>query len=557
MMEDTTKLLVIGIDAAEASLLDAWSETGYLPTLRSLREAGLCCRIENPPGIYTGAVWPSFFTAVSPGRHGRYFYRQIEVGSYDVPVFPGSAIGWEPFWSALSRAGRRSAIVDVPKAPLAEDFDGVQICDWGVHDSEGSMRSFPDSLGRDLVQRFGADPVGLCDRGRRNAASLAELRDALVERTRRKTELSLDLLGRGGWDLFLTVFSESHCAGHQFWHVHDASHPLHRRDVADALGNPLRDVYVALDAGLGRLMDAAGPGATVLVIASHGMGAHYDGTFLLDDILRRIDGVKELRRTAVVETARRLWQRTPARMRRPLEPIADRVYRSAGTSLPTGRRFFAVPTNDNCGGIRLNLAGREPDGRVRRGAEADAVCDELAAELLELVEVASGRPVVRDVLRSVDIFPGERTDQLPDLLVRWHRDTPIRGVVSPRVGKIARQYGGCRTGDHRAGGALYARRPGLPSGAPPNPSRSRTSHLPSLTCSEFRSATSTASRSRRSFARDHVAALLDHRPGLRRGTMARRGRRERAPTDAKRLGADRGRRWIDRLGIHRCNRSQQ
>jgi predicted AlkP superfamily phosphohydrolase/phosphomutase len=65
------------------------------------------------------------------------------------------------------------------------------------------------------------------------------------------------------------------------------------------------------------------------------------------------------------------------------------------------------------------------------------------------------------------VFAGEHLDDLPDLLVRWHRDVPVRGVSSPRVGRIEREYSGCRTGDHRAGGALYARRPGLAAGVHP------------------------------------------------------------------------------------------
>ena len=67
-MTSPTKILVIGLDAAEPSLLDAWSTTGHLPALRALRASGLHARIENAPGIYTGSVWPSLSTALSPGQ---------------------------------------------------------------------------------------------------------------------------------------------------------------------------------------------------------------------------------------------------------------------------------------------------------------------------------------------------------------------------------------------------------------------------------------------------------------------------------------------------------
>jgi predicted AlkP superfamily phosphohydrolase/phosphomutase len=341
----------------------------------------------------------------------------------------------------------------------------VLIRDWGTHDPEDPPSSRPAALVAELTRRFGGDPVGCCDRGRDGAAALAGLRDDLLERVRRKTALSEELLGRGGWDLFLTVFSESHCAGHQFWHVHDPQHERHRRDLAGALGDPLRDVYVGLDAAVGRLLDVAGPDTTVLLLASHGMGAHHDGTYLLDEILRRIDGVPPDRGAAAIEAARRLWHRAPASVRRPLQKLADRSYHAARSRSPASRRFFAVPTNENCGGIRVNVVGREPRGKVARGAALDAVCAQLTTELLALVDVASGQPVVREVLRSADVFPGERLDDLPDLLVRWHRHAPIRGVTSSRVGRVERADPGVRSGDHRAAGALLARRPGLGPGS--------------------------------------------------------------------------------------------
>jgi predicted AlkP superfamily phosphohydrolase/phosphomutase len=459
-----TKLLVIGLDAAEPALLDLWAREGRLPALAALGERAFRAAIANPPGIYTGAVWPCFFTGAGPARHGRYFYRQLRTGTYDVVDFRADEIHAEPFWEAFTRAGRRSALLDVPKAPLSATLDGLQLCDWATHDAEGPPASHPPTLAADVAGRFGADPVGHCDLVPRDAGALARLRDGLVARAARKADLALDLLGRGGWDLFLTVFAESHCAGHQLWHLHDPAHPRHAPDLARALGEPLRDVYQALDAAVGRLVDAAGPDATVVVFSSHGMGAHHDGTFLLEDVLRRLDGVRDARHAAALEAVRRAWRRAPAVLRRRLQPLADRTYDAARGTDRARRRFFQVPTNDNAAGIRLNLVGREPQGRVRRGAEADAVCAELERELHALVEPATGRPLVRDVLRADDVFRGARRDDLPDLIVRWHRDAPVRGVASPRVGTLAREYPGGRTGDHRAAGLLLACGPGVRPG---------------------------------------------------------------------------------------------
>src|SRR4029450_6963397 len=103
------------------------------------------------------------------------------------------------------------------------------------------------------------------------------------------------------------------------------------------------------DRALGRILEQAGSDASVYVLASHGMGPHYDATFLLAEILRRL---RDAGRSAL----------------RPSPPAAE----VAGS-----QRYFEVPNNDVYGGIRINLAGREPAGWVRPGAELDARCGEL------------------------------------------------------------------------------------------------------------------------------------------------------------------------------------
>ena len=64
------------------------------------------------------------------------------------------------------------------------------------------------------------------------------------------------------------------------------------------------------------------------------------------------------------------------------------------------QRFYPNPNNFVYGGVRINLVDREPDGRVRPGAEFDSVCDRLRADLLDVINVATGRPMVDAVTRT-------------------------------------------------------------------------------------------------------------------------------------------------------------
>jgi len=463
----SARVLFVGIDAGDADLIRAWAHAGVLPNLRELLARGTSATSENPVGLFVGAVWPSFYTATSPARHARYCFNQIEPGSYAQPKFRPTDVKREPFWNALGRAGRRVAIVDVPKTFPSADLNGIQLVDWGTHDPDHGYSSWPPALAAELEARFG-HPDHRCDGSGRGIPEFEALRDRLLERIERRGNLVAHLLDREHWDLFGVVFSESHCVGHQFWHVHDPQHPRHDRALADALGDPMRDVYAALDAMLGRLLGQVGSDASVYVLASHGMGPHYDATFLLNEILRRLrEAPHSTLRRRTGELLSRGWARTPMPLRRWLSPLRERTRERLGRAFPSAEvegshRYFEVPNNDVYGGIRINLAGREPAGGVLPGADFDAVCDELEHELRQLVNLETGRPLVRRVLRTAEHYVGEHLDALPDLLVEWDREAPIRRIHSPRIGTIEREFDGGRTGDHKPNGLLMAAGPGIP-----------------------------------------------------------------------------------------------
>jgi predicted AlkP superfamily phosphohydrolase/phosphomutase len=464
------RILFIGVDAAEKDLVLQWAAEGALPAFRSLLERGAWGLTQNPEGFYVGAVWPSFWTGLSPAGHGRYCYSQIRTGTYDhYRVTPMDTKG-RPFWERIDARGGRVAIIDVPKTRPSRLHNGIQIVDWGTHDPELDFCAWPEPLAGEIAGRFGAHPVRQCDEYvKRGPHALVSLRDDLVRGVGLKAELAASLLQRGGWDLFLTVFTESHCVGHQLWHVRDPSHPRHDPELAGRMGDPVKDVYVAIDQAIACLVGGVGPETLVCVLLSHGMGSHCDVTFLLDAMLRRLAQPRPgVARRAAARVAEWGWASLPEALRSAMHRVRAGVKRSLADAVsvpdPATRRCFATPNNDVFGGIRINLVGREPQGLVRPGPECDAFVDQLSEDLLSFVNLDTGRPLVRRVLRTADLYPEERVDHLPDLLVEWDRDSPALRVESPRTGLIVGHPSGRRSGEHRPEGLLITMGPSTRSG---------------------------------------------------------------------------------------------
>jgi predicted AlkP superfamily phosphohydrolase/phosphomutase len=436
------KVMVIGLDSADYGLVRQWCDSGDLPVLRALRDRGVAGVLTTPPGLGDDAVWASFYTGVGPGRHGRYHYRQLRPGSYRVDDF--SEVQGAPFWDALSRAGRRVAILDVPKCPLVPELNGLQVTDWLVHGRDFATGSSPPEVARDLLRRLGDDET---DREPEYLCRMEPLPDSrrqifverLLKSCEKKTSAVLEILNRSAWDLLLVVFKEAHCVAHQLW------------QPDDVVDNPVKRVYQALDTAVGRVLAGVDEETNVIVFSDLGMTGNITGEHLLEEILFRLDPsvAANVWRTLQHGSwgSRDGWgERTRTLLKRKLQP-----YRSS----------FQVEHNEISGAVRVNLKGREPHGRIAPGPEFEAFLGRLTEDLLAVVNPDSGQPLVAKILRTDQIFTGEACASLPDLFVVWNRTGPITAAASPKIGEVRIPAPQWRPGNHASDGFFFASGPAI------------------------------------------------------------------------------------------------
>lgn len=455
-----TRVLFIGLDAADRDLVRQFADEGAMPVVRDLTARGSSYDIVVPDAFYVGAVWPSFYTACAPTRHGRYCFKQYLPGSYKArPVGP-DIVPMAPFWSALDAAGRRVVIFDVPKSRPVPLEHGIQVCDWGTHDPEEvGFATTPASLAATIVSRAGSDPVGRCDGVVRTRAGYGFFRRNLKARIDIKEKIAIRAMTSREWDFFAVCFGDSHCVGHQCWHLHDAAHERHNPAIATAVGNPIRDIYSALDASVGRLIEAAGPDCLVFLLCSHGMGRHYDGGHLMRAVLKRINRKLSFGRSRDEQlVAYADAQRDPEAVDAGIE------FDEGGLPAAATVRSFVVPNNDAFAGIRINLVGRERYGRIEP-AESAAYGDALMAALQTVTIGEGGPPAFDRIFRTETAYPDRVSDDaLPDIIAAWSRRAPYHALYSPTIGSIEGDYAGVRTGDHRAGGRLFVAGSGIARG---------------------------------------------------------------------------------------------
>jgi predicted AlkP superfamily phosphohydrolase/phosphomutase len=312
---------------------------------------------------------------------------------------------------------------------------------------------------------------------------LGEFRDALLRGVDGKLALTKHFLAQEDWDFFAQVFTEFHCIGHQAWHLHDPSHPRFNEVDRSLVGDPVLDVAVKIDRALGEILAGVDESTTVIVMASHGMTAKYVPQFMLSDILLKLGVAKRRADTTagpLPQSVKRSldpvltwgWQHTPQAARRWLDPLRHRargLVQTPSRNLPipldpAAGKCFIVNNNSTHGGIRVNLAGREPAGKVQPGAEYESFLDQLGRDLLDIVNVETGRRIVNRVIRSTDLYRGEGTEHFPDLFVEWVGAEPVRAIRSGKIGRIDKEYAYCRTGEHTQAGLFIASGPGIAPG---------------------------------------------------------------------------------------------
>ena len=441
------KVLMIGVDAAESTLIEAGIADGTLPNLARLRQRGLYGRLASPVDWLTGSPWPTFYTGVWPNEHGFYNYLQWRPQRMRHQRPSADWLPMTPFWRRLSAADRRAIAVDVPISYPPAPFEGLEINGWAGHDKFWPPASHPRDLLKQVQRRFGREPLESEIYGLQSPRRLRQLCRQLIDATQRVADLGIDLMTREPWDLFLIVLGAAHRGGHKLWDETGAPFDI-TADEAASIRSSIPEIYRACDEGVGRIVDAADGQTAIVVFSLHGMGPNTSCAALLPEMLDRVlndrshaaenvgdpETVLDRLRTAVPVELRSVVK---SRLPQAWQDHLTTFWRRSEVAHLNDRPAFCI-LGDLEGFVRINLQGRERDGIVPPD-QYEALCERICDGLASFVELETGKPVVSRIGRGGDLFPPTNSPRdLPDLVVHWS-DTAAaarRTIESPRFGSI-------------------------------------------------------------------------------------------------------------------------
>lgn len=437
-----------------------WMAGGRLPHLAVLRDRGafLPLRSTRPP--VTFPAWTTCATGVHPGRHGIFDFTEIVPGTRRLRFLNGSDRAAPAVWETLSAAGKRVCVLGVPGTYPPEPVNGIFVSGFDSPVATGVDRSFvhpPEAHAQVRAWRFADFQEGDIRPGW-HARALDALRRGVAD----KADIAARLLAREPWDFFMVVFGEADTVSHHFWLFHDPASPRHRPGFEDAIG----DIYARLDEAVGRLIDAAGPDTTVLVVSDHGFGGAGTGVVHLNNWLAErghlaFNGGRggSLAKQAALRLVPASWRGGLFRRLRGWAERAESASRFGGIDW-TRTRAWSEELN-YFPSIRVNLRGRDPDGVVDP-AEYDGYVDALCAAL------EAWEPVAKAWRRDA-LYDGPERHRAPDIVLELalengYSHSCLRARGGPAFRRIAPDevLGGKErgmTGTHRDPGILLASKP--------------------------------------------------------------------------------------------------
>lgn len=256
--------------------------------------------------------------------------------------------------------------------------------------------SSPGTYAKDLASQIGLfSTLGMAEdhNGLNNGrfdehAYLAQCELVIAERER-LMRFELDRLKEG---FFFLLYDTPDRVQHMLWRFRDSEHPGYEPDLAREYSTLIEQHYARCDRLLTPVLDQVDEDTLLLVLSDHGFN-----TF------RR-----------AFDTNTWLWQNGLLALengRKPGEDLGD------GLRAVDWSRTYAYAVG--LGGIYLNFKGREREGVLEEGTDADRVRRAISSGLAGFRDASNARTAIRNVMRREELYSGSYASHAPDLLVNF------------------------------------------------------------------------------------------------------------------------------------------
>jgi predicted AlkP superfamily phosphohydrolase/phosphomutase len=237
---------------------------------------------------------------------------------------------------------------------------------------------------------------------------------------RERQEMFMATLDRQRGGTLTCVFDATDRIQHMFWRYIEEGHPAAKGHEGSPHKDAIEKLYLHNDAFVGRVMDKLREGDLLMVLSDHGFTSFRRGVNL--NVWLREHGYLALKpgRDGKAEWLRDVdWSKT---------------------------RAYAL----GLAGLYLNIRGREAEGVVEPGDEAQRLKDELVARLSGLRDEERSVVGIRELFDTSKLYRGPYLREAPDLLIGFNEGyrTSWDGATGMASGPVFEDNVKAWSGDH-------------------------------------------------------------------------------------------------------------
>lgn len=301
MASNSRKILLIGWDAADWKVIHPLMEAGRMPALRRLVEQGVLGNISTLEPPFSPMLWTTVATGKYADKHGIHGFTEPDPEGLGIRPCSTLSRKTKAVWNILSQKGYKTHVVGWWPSNPAEPVNGIMVSNfyqkasgplkkpWNlpagtVHPAELSdffaeLRVHPEELGSDHLLPFVPEAAKINQQTdkrlwviAKNIAEAASIHSAATW-----------ILETQPWDFMAVYLDGIDHFCHGFMKYHPPQLSGINNDDFELYKEVVNSAYQFHDMMLGRLLQLAGPEATIILTSDHGFHSDHLRTLFIPD----------------------------------------------------------------------------------------------------------------------------------------------------------------------------------------------------------------------------------------------------------------------------------
>lgn len=404
-----TKIVLIGFDGLEWSIIEELIKEGKMPTFARLIQDGVCGNLRIFDKASSPMLWTSLATGKGPELHGIHGHVIYEDNKYE-PVPPRSYHRKvKALWNMLSDNGKKVGVIKYFATWPSEEIYGFIVPDTSRFSNLDDIDVFPNNLDNELnsiIKSYNIKYSETKDFFEKEANYINVNLDTLSAITK-----YLYLKFNKNLDLLMVYTRETDFAQHWFWKFMEPEYFQHpvwglNSENIKKYGSYIKDMYQKVDEMVKEIIKYIDGNTIVIICSDHGFQRRPNLVVCLDKLNKLLEVIGFLAFRDDVRTQNIDFSKTKA-YHHPVE---------------FERPPYAL--------ISINTKGRKPQGIVEPGEEYSRVKRRLIDILSKLKVVETNEKLFNNV-SEVSIEEADITVSIKENIDLLQQHVKIKGRTYP------------------------------------------------------------------------------------------------------------------------------